>query len=159
MAHEVPDAQADELTALLALRDTATALLDLEATSPTETPAMATLRGELNACYDAYLGRFGPINRYTLRGTGRRDPQTGKPRTTRVYPSQGGFRTDPASAVVYALGNSPHRPDRSQSGTGACEGGHLPRPGRRAPRRGRLRRARPTRWRSASTSTATSTSR
>ena len=63
---------------------------------------MRALRGELTARYEAYLGEFGPLGRYTLRPTGRVDA-AGEPRHARVYPRHGGFRTDPYASAVYAL--------------------------------------------------------
>ncbi|MDL5160417.1 SNF2-related protein [Actinomycetospora termitidis] len=101
--HEVPRSQARELAALLGLRDTVVALLDLEARERVETPRMRELRAELGARHDGYLARFGPITRATVRRTGRVDPATGEPRTARTTPRQGGFRTDPYAPAVYAL--------------------------------------------------------
>ena len=99
---EVPATQAGELAALLGLRDTVVTLLDLEAAERADTPAMRALRGELTARYEAYLGEFGALGRYTLRPTGRVDA-AGEPRHARVYPRHGGFRTDPYASAVYAL--------------------------------------------------------
>ncbi|WP_158009676.1 DEAD/DEAH box helicase family protein [Carbonactinospora thermoautotrophica] len=101
--YEVPASQAEELRRLLGLRDTVRALLAAEAASAEDTPQIARLRAELNARYDAYVARFGPINRFSWRRTGRRDEETGEEKMARVRPPQGGFRTDPFAPTVYAL--------------------------------------------------------
>ncbi len=117
---EVPKSQANELRLLLGLRDTVVTLLEAEATTPLPgdlpTPAtlpkgpgmvgeeqMTALRERLNRQYDAYVKRYGPINRVTGRNTGRTDPKTGEPVLAQVRPRQGGFRTDPHSPAVFAL--------------------------------------------------------
>lgn len=111
--YTVPATQAQELRALLGLRDTVTALLAAEAASlddgdehggPAAAGSPAALRAELNARYDAYADRFGALNRFKLRRTGRVDPDTGEPKTARQYPQMGGFRlTDPHAPTVFAL--------------------------------------------------------
>ena len=101
--HLVPRTQAAELRELLVLRDVVRALLDAEAASPDATPDMGRLRRQLGQRYDAYATRYGPLNRYSLRPTGRTDPRTGEPRMARIRPPQGGFRDDPYSALVFAL--------------------------------------------------------
>ncbi len=100
---EVPRSQAAELRALLALRDTAVRLLDLEAASQDDTPDTERLRGELGHQYDTYVRAYGPLNRFTHRRTGRTDPVTGQPVMARVAPPQGGFRGDPYAPLVMAL--------------------------------------------------------
>lgn len=113
---EVPKSQATELRMLVGLRDTVVTLLEVEATTPLsgDLPAgssaaaageeqMTRLRERLNRQYDAYLKRYGPINRVTSRKTGRTDPKTGEPVLAQVRPRQGGFRTDPHSPAVFAL--------------------------------------------------------
>ena len=98
----VPVTQAGELRALLGLRDTTVALLEAEAVSLDDTDQMGTLRADLNRDYDSYVARYGPINRVSLRRTGRVDP-AGAEKMARVRPPQGGFRDDPMSATVLAL--------------------------------------------------------
>jgi len=117
---EVPKSQANELRMMLGLRDTVVTLLEAEATTPLPgdlpTPAnlpngpgtageeqMTALRERLNRQYDAYVKRYGPINRVTGRNTGRVDPKTGEPVLAQVRPRQGGFRSDPHSPAVFAL--------------------------------------------------------
>lgn len=80
---KVPATQAAELFELLGLRDLTRALLENEHTQPRDTPELDTQRAQLRAAYLAYADRYGPINRVTLRRTGRtrvpEDPMTGLP--------------------------------------------------------------------------------
>jgi N12 class adenine-specific DNA methylase len=103
--HTPPATQAKELTALLGLRDTTIALLSAEAASAEDTDHITGLRRLLNIQYDNYLTQCGPINRITLRRTGRVDEVTGADRLARICPPQGSFRLDPHSPAVYALEN------------------------------------------------------
>ncbi|MBA2717275.1 MAG: helicase [Propionibacteriales bacterium] len=101
---EVPRSQHRELRALLELRDGARELLTAEASSLEDTAAIDALRGRLADAYAAYADRYGPINRFTLRATGREDPQTGQPRMSRVTPRvMATLRSDPFAALVGAL--------------------------------------------------------
>jgi N12 class adenine-specific DNA methylase len=99
----VTRSQAAELRGLLGLRDTAAALLEAEAESAEDTPRLRQLRTELGLRYDRYVGAYGPLNRFSLRRTGRVDPATGQPGMARIRPPQGGFRGDPLAPLVYAL--------------------------------------------------------
>ncbi len=101
--HQVPASQARELTALLGLRDTTVALLAAEAATAEDSEHIDGLRRQLNARYDAYATRWGPINRITYRRTGRVDEVTGEDRLARIAPPQGRFKLDPHSPAVYAL--------------------------------------------------------
>ena len=104
--HPVPAGQAAELRHLLGLRDTARALLAAEGASAEDTPEIGRLRAELGRRYDSYLHTYGPLNRFSLRRTGRTDPATGEPVMARIRPRQGGFdgpEGDPFAALVYAL--------------------------------------------------------
>ena len=90
----VPDKQAEELRALIGLRDTLRALLSAESASVSDSPQIRELRAELNTQYDDYVVRFkGPLNRYKLTKTGARN----------LPPVQHIFRRDPMSAIVRAL--------------------------------------------------------
>lgn len=92
-----------EMGMLLDLRDTTLRLLDAEAATSSDTPGIRTAREELNQRYDAYVTKFGPINRVTLRRTGRTDPD-GNDIMSRVLPrSIAQFASDPFSAPVRAL--------------------------------------------------------
>ena len=102
-SHEVPASQVAELGHLLALRDTARGLLDAEAASAEDTAELSALRAELGGRYDTYLATYGPLNRFSLRRTGRTDTATGEPVMARIRPPQGGFGGDPFAALVYAL--------------------------------------------------------
>jgi hypothetical protein len=99
----VPRTQATELRALLHLRDATTKLLQAEADAEEDLPDLEKLRGQLGQRYDSYVQAYGPLNRFTVRRTGRADPATGEPATARVAPPQGGFRGDPFAPLVYAL--------------------------------------------------------
>lgn len=101
--HQVPASQAGELRALLGLRDTLVELLETEAASLTDSTELDELRARLGSRYDAYAARYGPINRYTRRPTGRTDPETGQERYAKIRPKQGGFRRDPYAPAVAAL--------------------------------------------------------
>jgi len=101
--HEVPRSQAGELRELLGLRGTVRALLDAESASGEDTPQTDGLRVELNRRYEAYLRTHGPLNRFSVRRTGRTDPATGQESMAQVRPPQGGFRMDPFAPAVYAL--------------------------------------------------------
>ena len=70
---------------------------------PRTPPRSAGLRAELGRRYDRYLAAYGPLNRFSLRRTGRTDPATGEPVMARIRPPQGGFAADPFAPLVYAL--------------------------------------------------------
>ncbi|MGH2839673.1 MAG: helicase, partial [Solirubrobacteraceae bacterium] len=104
VALDVPAGQRVELRALLGLRDAAKALLRAEAASVEDTDVSDRLRDELRARYSAYVGRYGPINRFSLRSTGRRDPDTGELRMARITPRvMHTLRSDPFAPLVTAL--------------------------------------------------------
>ena len=67
----VPRTQRDEIRQLLTMRDRLIELLDLESRPQVEDQVLDKKRAALNATYDAYLARFGPINRFTSGRTGR----------------------------------------------------------------------------------------
>jgi N12 class adenine-specific DNA methylase len=90
---EVPERHAEALRGLIGMRDTLRSLLSLESTSVTNSAEIRDLRRTLNEQYDAYVGRYGPINAYTLTKSGTRKPD----------PVKSLFRRDPMSAIVRAL--------------------------------------------------------
>ncbi|WP_249011199.1 DEAD/DEAH box helicase family protein [Conexibacter sp. DBS9H8] len=93
-----------ELRALLGLRDGARQLLAAEAQSLEDTPAIAERRARLRGDYDEYVKRFGAINRFSERRTGRSDPKTGEERMARVTPPAIRFlRADPFAPLVLSL--------------------------------------------------------
>ena len=100
----VPASHRSELRALLELRDSARSLLGAEASTIEDTTEIAELRAQLKDRYHAYQARYGPINRFTLRRTGRTDPATGEQRMARVTPTAVRMlRSDPFAALVQAL--------------------------------------------------------
>ena len=82
----VPKTQAAELRALLGLRDAGRKLLTAEADSRDDTADIDSLRDELKAAYSQYVDTYGPINRFTLRDTGRVDEETQEPIQARTTP-------------------------------------------------------------------------
>lgn len=108
----IPAAQHRELLALVGLRDAAMTLLSAEAATPDDTEQIAGLRADLGQRYDAYVNRYGPINRVKLSERPRRkggEPvldEDGNPvvSVSRYYPPAiRTFRDDPHSPVVRAL--------------------------------------------------------
>lgn len=99
----VAASQARELRALLQLRDIALQLLDAQADTTEDSPAITVLRSQLNRAYDTYAAKYGTINRFTIQTTSRINPDTKLPAIRRIRPKQGGLRNDPHSALVYAL--------------------------------------------------------
>ncbi len=101
---ETPRTIAAELRALLGLRDRARELLAAEAQTLEDTPAITQSRARLRADYDSYYARYGPINRFTLRRTGRIDPESGQERMARIAPRAiTAFRGDPFCPLVMSL--------------------------------------------------------
>ena len=99
-----PRGVAAELRLLLGIRDQARRVLQIEAETIDDTPLLDGLRSALRDSYTTYLARYGPINRYQLRRTGRHDPDTGEPRMARLTPPA--IRTlagDPFGALVISL--------------------------------------------------------
>jgi N12 class adenine-specific DNA methylase len=65
------------------------------------------MRARLRDAYTAYASRYGPLNRYTLRRTGRSDPETGEERMARITPPAVRLlcQHDPFGPLVRALEN------------------------------------------------------
>lgn len=100
---KVPQSAARELRALLGLRDAATRLLDLEAVSAEDTPELDAVRARLRGDYETYVRRYGPLGRFMLRRTGRRDAD-GNDTYARIIPTPiRVLRSDPFGPVVVAL--------------------------------------------------------
>lgn len=97
-----PRSDAPELAALIAIRDTLAATLAAQASSLDDTD-FAAAQADLNAAYDTYSRRFGPLNRFKMARTGRTDPDTGEDKQRRMMPRMGGFRSDPDWPSVSAL--------------------------------------------------------
>ncbi|HWJ08164.1 MAG TPA: helicase, partial [Nocardioides sp.] len=100
---KVPKKAASEMRALLELRDRASHLLTLEGASAEDTEEITAARATLSRDYRKYVGRWGPINRFTLRRTGRMD-ENGEDTYARIVPPAIRLlRTDPFGALVLAL--------------------------------------------------------
>lgn len=100
----VPKTTARELRSLLGLRDAATGLLEAEAATVEDTPAITAARAQLRERYAAYQTGYGPLNRFTLRSTGRVDPATGEEGTARIKPRAIAIlKSDPFGPLVMAL--------------------------------------------------------
>lgn len=91
-----------ELKALIGLRDAATDLLSAEADLDRPDDHLAPLREKTRRLYEAYVDRWGPINRGNLH-VGKPDPDTGIPALSWRRPSMGGFRRDPGYVTVLSL--------------------------------------------------------
>jgi len=102
---DVPKTRAVEMRALLRLRDQASALLAMEAHSLDDTPELDQTRESLRRDYQKYLGKYGPLNRFERRLTGKDDTE-GNPRFARVVPTAiRMLRSDPFGPLVLALEN------------------------------------------------------
>ncbi len=96
--------QGPELAALLRLRDQTRALIAAEAANLDDTPQLDTQRQTLAMSWRSYVKAYGPINRYTLRRTGRVDPDTGEEAYARITPPAVRLMLgDPYGALVLAL--------------------------------------------------------
>jgi N12 class adenine-specific DNA methylase len=101
---EVPRSVAGEVRQLLGLRDQARRLLSLEADSAQDTPLLDSARTALRDSYGTYHARYGPINRFTLRQTGRVNERSGEPVMARITPgAQRILRRDPFYPLVCSL--------------------------------------------------------
>ncbi|MEV6360362.1 helicase-related protein [Nocardia asteroides] len=99
----VPATRAEELRALLGLRDTAVSLLESEAATAEDSDDIEALRTQLNQRYDHYVARYGPINRCSWHPTGRVDDAGEPVMSVRRPPVMRLFRDDPHAPVVMAL--------------------------------------------------------
>uniref|UniRef100_UPI003899C835 helicase-related protein n=1 Tax=Pigmentiphaga litoralis TaxID=516702 RepID=UPI003899C835 len=98
-----PGSQAEELTALLGLRDSVRSLLELEAADVDDTPETDAAREALGTQYREYTAAYGPLNRSKSVPTGRVD-EDGEPIMSRRVPlAVAKFRQDPWQPVVFAL--------------------------------------------------------
>lgn len=100
----VPKSAARELRALVELRQAATAVLEAEAKSAVDGDDIRSLRATLRDHYASYQVGYGPLNRFTLRPTGRIDEGTGEARFARITPRAISIlRQDPFGPLVMAL--------------------------------------------------------
>ncbi|WP_288438572.1 hypothetical protein [uncultured Gordonia sp.] len=99
----VPATQQAELRALLGLRDRARAVLTLEASNVGDTDELTTARADLAVKYQEYADKYGPINRFGERRTGRAD-ENGQEIMARTQPRvMTTLRKDPYGPLVTAL--------------------------------------------------------
>lgn len=92
-----------ELRALLGLRDQGRAVLTAEAANVEDTPQLDAMRDQLRASYEAYVVRYGYINRFTERRTGRTN-EAGEEVLARITPPAVALlRDDPFGPLVSAL--------------------------------------------------------
>ncbi|WP_343320545.1 SNF2-related protein (plasmid) [Arthrobacter sp. TMP15] len=82
---DFPKAHAAELRQLLGMRDGARALIEMEASDQEDTPLLAEKRQALGESYTAYVDKYGPVNRYTLRERINKD--TGDSTFSKVIPT------------------------------------------------------------------------
>lgn len=97
----VPKNAVRELMHLVRMRDAAVKLLEAEAATRDDTPAIAELRQALGTVYDEYVAKYGPVNRVsvTVRERAGKDPSI-----IRRYPAAvRALRQDPHFATVVAL--------------------------------------------------------
>lgn len=83
---KVPKTQLVEVQNLLELRDLTRSVIAAEAASLDDTSELDSLRARLLARWRSYVERFGPINRYSVRSTGRTDSDTGEEVQARITP-------------------------------------------------------------------------
>lgn len=93
---------ARELHDLITLRDMVLALLDADADPANSDADVAGVRTITRALYNAYVNRWGFLNRATI-AEGKVDPETGIQTIARRRPRMGGFSTDPHYVTVLAI--------------------------------------------------------
>ena len=100
--HEASKAEQEKLAALIGMRDVVNELLARQARGESE--GRDELRSRLNASYDAFVARYGPINLTTSTTTSRRR-RDGTPVVIRKLPNLSTFRDDPDALKVAAIEN------------------------------------------------------
>ncbi|PZT90138.1 MAG: methyltransferase type 11, partial [Gordonia sp. (in: high G+C Gram-positive bacteria)] len=95
-------ASSGELLALVQLRDAVLSLIAAESNAHTPDAALEPLRTQARGRYEAYVAKFGPLNRVTVTD-GPADPVTGEPTRRVRRPRLGGFRADPQAEVVFGV--------------------------------------------------------
>lgn len=92
-----------EITALIALRDVATELLEAERDFSRPDDSLVSLRMKLNDRYDTYVKQYGFVHRSKIT-VGEEDPETGVPDIKRRRPrAMYAFEKDPDYAIVLGL--------------------------------------------------------
>ena len=105
---EVSGADQAKLIALIGIRDIVNDLLKPE--SDANQDCRNELRQSLNRAYDAFVARYGPINK-TMQTVTARLRQDGTPVILRRMPNFAAFREDPDAFKVAALENYSERDD------------------------------------------------
>lgn len=99
----VPKSQRVELGELVSMRDRIRALIATEAATFDDTADLDQQRATLATQWRSYVARFGPINRHSLRRTGRRD-EAGVEQLARVAPAAVRLlRRDPYGTLVLTV--------------------------------------------------------
>lgn len=99
----VPKSQQVELAELLRMRDQIRSLIAAESATVDDTAELDQQRSRLAKQWRSYVDRFGPINRYTLRRTGRKKDD-GEEQLARIVPAAiRTLRRDPYGTLVMAL--------------------------------------------------------
>lgn len=124
----VPQSRQDELRGLLGLRDAARALLAAEAAGAgdgadlevqgSDSDGIEQQRTALRGLWETYTSSYGPINRFTLRPTGRTGPDGEPVQAMITPPAVRMIAKDPYGALVKAL-------ERFDSATQQAEPGGL----------------------------------
>lgn len=100
---DVPAAQTRQLTGLVQLRDLTMSLLQAEAASAEDTETIGALRAQLNAAYDSYVDRFGPVNTIKVIKQQRWRKDGSQVVARKWPPAMKTFQVDPHSSAVMAL--------------------------------------------------------
>ena len=99
-----PKSQVAELRALIEMRDTYLTMLDAERAG---NETWVGLQQVLNERYDAYVERYGPLNRVKLTEiSAAEDDDEGNnemPHYRRTYPRRGGWRKDPHAPTLAGI--------------------------------------------------------
>lgn len=87
-----PRNRPEEVKRLIAVRDAALDVLEAQAATTSDV-ALEPLQRKLGQRYDAYVAKFGPLNRF--KWSKPRTLKSGEVRSYRINPQMGGFRNDP----------------------------------------------------------------
>lgn len=106
--------QSAELHMLVNLRDLTAELLRLESDLFAGAAERETVRETTRAAYEAYVKKYGALNRGTLH-EGKVDAETGMPSLSWRRPRLGGFRQDPGYLSVMAIENYDQDTDSAEA--------------------------------------------
>ncbi|MDO5633437.1 MAG: helicase [Micrococcus sp.] len=99
----VPQSAQAEMRALLGLRDTVLEMLSAQAANELDTPEMDAQRRVLATRYEAYVARYGPINRYSVSVRQPRKEGDKPIEARRIPTAVRVLAQDPYAATVKAL--------------------------------------------------------